>query len=141
VQEAPDTIATPAVSYSDRDIARPPRDAAKLDRIVTGQELMTRNTDQIATSIAARQAATTCSTDRTAATITTGQGQMRHNTDQTRTSVDQAPPAEASSITVESRDGAVSLEPRERFDIKPTEARPPQTLSERGKQSPSTSGV
>jgi hypothetical protein len=142
VQEAPDTIAAPAVSYSDQlDAILRDLHAMRqsLDRIIPGQELMTRSIDQIATSIAARQAPTTRSTDRTAAATTTGQGQMRRNTDQTRTSVEQAPPAKASSITVESRDGAVSLQPTERFDIKPTEGTP-QTLSESGKQSPSTSG-
>jgi hypothetical protein len=143
VQKAPGTIAAPAVSYSDQlDAILRDLHAMRqsLDRIIPGQELMTRSIDQIATSIAARQAPTTRGTDRTAAAITTGQGQMKRNTDQTRTSVDQAPPSKASSITVESRDGAVSLQPTERFDIKPTEARTPQTLSERGMQSPSTSG-
>jgi hypothetical protein len=59
---------------------------------------------------------------------------MTRSTDQTATRIDQPPSAKASSITVESRGTAVSLQPTVRLDIRPTEARPPQTLSERGKQ-------
>src|SRR5260370_17824936 len=52
----------------------------------------------------------------------------------------QAPSAKASGITVESRADGASLQPRERLNAKPTEARPPQTLSERGKQLSAASG-
>jgi hypothetical protein len=65
---------------------------------------------------------------------------MKRNTDQTTTSADQARSAKANSITVESRDGAASLQPTLTLNIKPTEAKPPQTSSERGKQSPAASG-
>jgi hypothetical protein len=44
------------------------------------------------------------------------------------------------SITVESRDAAVSLQLTVPLNRKPTEAKPPQTSSERGKQLPSASG-
>ena len=101
-------------------------------RIAAGQEQMTRNTDQTATSIAAGQEPTTRSTNQTAASIVTGQEQMTRNTDQTTTSVDQAP-SKATSIPVESRGDAASLQPTVRLNIKPTEAKPPQTLSEKGK--------
>jgi hypothetical protein len=143
VQEALDTIAAPAVSYPEQldAILRDLKAMWQtLDRIIAGQEQLTRSIDEIATSIAARQAPTTRSTYRTAATITTGQGQMRRKTDQTTTSVDQAPSAKASSVTVESRDAAVSLQLTAPLNMKPTEAKPPQTSSERGKQLPSASG-
>jgi hypothetical protein len=123
-----------------------------LDRIAAGQELITRSTDEIATSIAAGQEQkmrssdqtatstasgqepTTRSADQTVTTAASGQEQMTRSTDQTATSIDQPPSAKASSITVESRGTAISLQPTVRLDIRPTEARPPQTLSERGKQ-------
>jgi hypothetical protein len=182
VQKAPDTIAPAgaAAPYRDQrqldamlgDDLRAMR--LSLDRIVAGQELLTRAVEEIATSIAARQeqmtrnteqnatsvgtgeptkrrtdqTATTIgagreptmrSTDQTAATITTGQGQMTSNSDQTITSVDQTRSAKtASSIAVESRGDAVSLQPTLR--LKPTEAKPPQTSSERGKQLAAASG-
>jgi hypothetical protein len=109
-----------------------------LDRIVVGQELMARSIDEIATTIAARQEEMTRSTGQTAATITTGQGQMTRNTDQTTTSVDEAPSAKASSITVESRGDAVSLQPTLPLNKKPTDAKPPQTSS--GKELAAASG-
>jgi hypothetical protein len=158
VQKAPDTIA-PAGSGA------PPPDQRQLDamlgddlramrlsldRIVAGQELITRAVEKIATSIAAdkelmtrdtdqtttRQETTTRSTDQT---ITTGRGQMTSNTDQTTTSVDQTPSAKASSIAVEGRGDAVLLQPTLRLNIKPTQAKPPQSSSERGKHLPAVS--
>jgi hypothetical protein len=98
-------------------------------RIAAGQEPMTRSNDQTTISIAAGQEPTTRSTNQTAATIATGQEQMTRNTDQTATDIDQAP-SKATSIPVESRTDGASLQ----LNIKPTEAKPPQTLSERGKQ-------
>jgi hypothetical protein len=109
-------------------------------RIAAGQELITRSIEEIATSIAAGQEPTTLRTDQAAATVTAGQGQMAGNTDQTTSSVDQAPLAKASSITVESRGDTASLQPMPSLNIKTTEAKPPQTSSERGKQLPPASG-
>jgi hypothetical protein len=147
VQKAPDTIALagPADPHPDHRQLDAVLDdlyamRLSLDRIAAGQELITRSIDEIATKIAAGQEPTTRSTDQTAAIITTGQAPMTRNTDQTTTSVDQAPSAKASSIPVESGTDKASLQPTEHFDIKPTEARPPQTLSERGKQLSATSG-
>jgi hypothetical protein len=101
--------------------------------IAAGQERMTRSADQTATSIAAGQEPTTQSANQTAATIGTGQEEITHNTDQTATDVDQAP-SKAASIPVESRGDAASFQPTARLNIKPTDAKPPQTLPERGKQ-------
>jgi hypothetical protein len=140
-REAPDTIAASAVSYPDQPYALL-RDLhamqQSLDRFVAGQEQMTRRTDQTTKSIAAGQEPTTRRANQTAATITTGQGQMRRNTDQAASSVDQTRSAKA--ITVESRGDAASLHETLRLNIKPTEAKPPQTSSERDKQRSSTSG-
>jgi hypothetical protein len=108
-------------------------------RIAVGQEQMTRSIDQAATGITAGQEPTTRSTDQTAATIDTGQEQMTRNTDQTPTSIDQAP-SKAISIPVERRGDAASLQPTVRSNIKPTEAKPPQTLSEKGKPLSAASG-
>jgi hypothetical protein len=84
--------------------------ARSVDRIATSQEQITRSVDQIAPSIAARQE------------------QMTRGTDQTAISVDEVPTTEASNVTVERRDRAVSLQPAARL----TE-RPPQTLAEKEK--------
>jgi hypothetical protein len=108
-------------------------------RIVAGQEQRTRRTDQTATSIAAGQEPTTPSANQTAATIATGQEQVTRNTDQTAISIDQAP-SKASSIPVESRGDAASLQPKARLNIMPTEAKRPQTLSEKGKPISAASG-
>jgi hypothetical protein len=60
--------------------------------------------------------------------------QLTRNTDQTTTSVDQAPSAQTDSIPPESRGEAASPQPTVPLNIKPTEARARQTLSEKGKQ-------
>jgi hypothetical protein len=148
VQKAPDTIAPAGSAASHADQQR--LDAMlgddlhamrlDLDRIAAGQELITRSIGEIATRIAAGQEQMTRSTDPTAATITTGQAQMTSNSDQTTTSVDEAPSAKASSIAVENRGDAVSLQPALRGDIKPSEAGLAQTLSERGKPLSAASG-
>jgi hypothetical protein len=52
---------------------------------------------------------------------------------ETATSVDQAPAARASDVIVESQGDEVSLQPTMRLNIKPTEAKPPEALSEKGK--------
>jgi hypothetical protein len=135
-QEAPGTMAAPAVSvlnHLDAMLGDLHAMRQSLDRIVAGQELIMRNIDEIATSIAAGQEQSRRSTDLTAPTITTGQGQVTRNTDPTTTSLDQAPSSNA-SMTVESRGDAASLQPTAPLNVKPTEARPPQTLSETGKQ-------
>jgi hypothetical protein len=90
------------------------------------QPAVRQNIKKIDTTIAAGQEPTTRSTDQMA----TGQEQMMHNTDQTATSADQAPATTTSNVTAESRPDAASLQPAAR----PTEARPPQVSSERGKQ-------
>src|SRR5262249_11265471 len=136
-QEAPDTIAASAVSCSDQLYAILRDLRQSLDRFVAGREQMTRSTNQTTNSIAAGQEPTTRRANQTAATITTGQGQMTRNTDQTASSVDQARSAKA--ITIESRGDAASLH-QTPLSIKPTEAKPPQTSSERDKQRSSTSG-
>jgi hypothetical protein len=84
-----------------------------VERIAAGQEQITRTVDQIATRIAA------------------GQQQTTRTTDQTSTSVGQASYADPSSIAVEGRADRASSQPMVRLDIKPTEARSPQTLPER----------
>jgi hypothetical protein len=99
--------------------------------IAAGQEQKTRRTDQTATSIAAGQEPTTPSTNQTAAAIATGQADL------TVISIDQAP-SKATSIPVESRGDAASLQPTVR--LKPTEAKRPQTLSEKGKPLSAASG-
>ena len=60
--------------------------------------------------------------------------ELTPDTDQTTTSVDQAPSARADSIPVESQGDAASLQPTVPSDIKPTEAKTLQTLSDIGKQ-------
>jgi hypothetical protein len=143
VQKAPDTIAASAVSYPDQlDAILRDLHAMRqsLDRIVAGQELMTRSIDEIATSIAARQAPTTRSTDQTPASVAARQEPTMRSTDQTTTSVDQAPSAEASSIAVESRANGAALQPALRVHVKHGQAGLPQMSSERGKQLPAVSG-
>jgi hypothetical protein len=107
--------------------------------IAASHEQMTRGTDQTATSIAAGQEPTTRTNDQTEATINTGQGQMTRDTDQTASSPDQAS-SKATSIPVESRADGAPLQPALRMNIEPSEARLPQTLSERGKQLSAASG-
>jgi len=88
-----------------------------------------QNADKIATTIGAGREPTPGSTDQ----IFTGQEQMGRNTDQ---SVDQAPATKVSNITVESQGDAASLQPVARL----IEARPPQTLAEKGKSLSAKSG-
>src|SRR5258708_31626611 len=92
-----------------------------IDWIAAGQEEIARSIDQIVKGIAA------------------GQEQTTRSTDQTATSAAQAPSGKAIDITVESRANEASLHPTARLDIEPTEVRPPQTLSETGKQPPAAS--
>jgi hypothetical protein len=72
--------------------------------------------------------------------IASGPQQMTRDTDQTATGVTQAASAQTGGIAAESRTDGASLQPTVRLDIKPTEVRPPQTLSERGKQFSAASG-
>jgi hypothetical protein len=61
--------------------------------------------------------------------------ELTRNTDRTTTSVDQAPRAQTDSIPLESRGDAASSQPTVPSNIKPTEAKALQTLSEKkGKQ-------
>jgi hypothetical protein len=64
--------------------------------------------------------------NRSADQLATGQAPTAHSTDQTAAT-------EATSIPVASRADGPSLQPTEHFDKKPTEARPSQTVSEKGK--------
>jgi hypothetical protein len=128
-QKAPDTIAraASAAPYPDRQqFGAMLRDiqsiSQSIDQIAAGQEQIVRSVDQIATTIA------------------TTQEQMTRTTDQTAISIAQAPSADATRITVESRADAASLQPMVRLEMKPTEARPPQTLSERGQQLSAATG-
>jgi len=123
VQKAPDMIAPAASPAPYRDYQQ--LDAMlrdlhamqqSVDRIAAGQEQLARTTDQIATSIAI------------------GREQTMRTTDQPAAGVAQVPSANPSGITVESRTDGTSLQPMVRLDIKPTEARSPETLSEKGKQ-------
>jgi hypothetical protein len=163
VQKAPDTIALagsavvgPDQLQLDAMLGELHAMRLSLDRIAAGQELITRSIDEIATSIAAGQERMTRSTDQTAtsvaagqeprqstnqtaASIAAGQEQITRNTDQTATDIDQAP-SKPTSIPVESRTDGALLQPTARLNIKPTEARPPQTSSERGKQLSAASG-
>jgi hypothetical protein len=100
-----------------------------IERIAAGQERTTRSIDQIAITLAT-------SREQISSTgqIATGQEQITPTIDQTATSSAQAPSAQASGITVGSRTGGASLQPTVPSNTEPTEARPTQTLSERGKQ-------
>jgi hypothetical protein len=60
--------------------------------------------------------------------------ELTRNTDQTTTNIDQAPSAQTNSIPLESRGPAASSQPTVPLNIKPTEAKALQTLSEKGKQ-------
>jgi hypothetical protein len=145
VQKAPDRIAPAASDAPDRRQLDAMLDddlhaiRLSLDRIVAGQELITRSIDEIATSIAARQEQMTRSADQTPATIATGQDQMTRSTDGTASSTAQAPATDATRITV-GRAGGAALQPALRVDIKPSETGPAQTSSERGKQLAAASG-
>jgi hypothetical protein len=117
--------------------------------IAADQEPTTRGTDQIATN----QEPTTPSIGQVAQEPTTpsiGQiaqepttpsaDQIATSQELTTRSADQTTAAKVTRIKVQSGAHGASSQPTERFDRKPTEARPPQTLSERGKQLSATSG-
>jgi hypothetical protein len=112
----------------DRIAAGQERMTRSLDQIPTSlaarQEQITRSIDQIATSLAAGQEQITRSTDPTATSIAASQEQVTRSTDQTATSIGQTPSANASGVTVDSRDDATSSQPAARSNIKPTEAKP-----------------
>ena len=114
-QKTPDMVALDAV-LRDLDAMR-----QSIDRIAASQEQITRSIDQIATSIA------------------TGQEPTRR-TDETASSTAQALAADANRITVESGAEGAALRTAVHVDIQPSEARLPQTLSERGKQLSTASG-
>jgi hypothetical protein len=89
-----------------------------IDRLVAAHEEILRSIGQIATSTAV------------------GQKQMAGSIDQTDADSAQTPAANASGITLESRNGGAPV----RLDMRPTEVRTPQILSERGKQFSAASG-
>ena len=125
-------LATPAApSLDQQHLNAMSLDAIRqsVDRIAAGHELILRSIDQIATRTAASHAQITRSLDQIAA----GQEQMTHNTDQTAANIAQAASAKASDIGVESPVVKASLQPTLGLDAKPTEAGPPETLSEREK--------
>jgi hypothetical protein len=97
----------------------------------TSFELDAVGQNNIASAIGADREPTPRSTDQ----IAIGQEQevTTRNTDQ---SVDQAPATKTSKFTVESQGDGASLQPAARL----TEARPPQTLAEKGKPLSATSG-
>jgi hypothetical protein len=113
-QKTPDMIAFDAVLRGLNAMRQ------SIDRAAASQEKTTRSIDQIATSIAAGQ-------------------ELTRSTDETVSSTTQAPVTDA-TITVESRADQASLQPTERFAIKPTEVRSPQTLPEKGKHPTAASG-
>jgi hypothetical protein len=160
VQNAPDVIApaapaTPSFDHQQLSTMSLDLDAVqqRIDRIAAGQEQITRSIDQIATTIAGGQEQitrsidqiatsreqTTRSTGQTSTIVATGKEQMTPTIDQTAANIGHDPSATAGGITVESRDGA-SSQPTVGLNTKPTETRPPQTLSERGKQFSAASG-
>jgi hypothetical protein len=107
----PDVIAPAASSAEQLNVMR-----SDLD--VLGQSV-----DKSATTIAADPEPTTRGTD-----------QIGVDQEPTTRSTDQTAATKTSSTPVETRADGASLQPTERFDIKPTEARSSRTLSERGKQ-------
>jgi hypothetical protein len=97
--------------------------AMSIDLDVVGQDV-----DKSATTIAADREPTARSTDQ----IATRQEPATRRTDQTAATKATGVPA--------SRTDGTSLRPMVRLNKKPTEAKPPQTSSERGKQLPAMSG-
>jgi hypothetical protein len=112
-------------------LAAPAPSAEKLN--ATSFDLDAVGQNNIATTIGADREPTPRSTDQIA--IGQEQEETTRNTDQTPISVDQAPTTKASNFTVESQ-GAASLQPAARL----IEARPPQTLAEKGKPLSASSG-
>jgi hypothetical protein len=94
------------------------------------------NATAVTASVAAHPARQQPDADR----IVSGQEQMTRETDQTGTSITQAASAHTGGVVVESRADGASPQPTLRLNRKPTEARSPQTLSEKGKQLSVTSG-
>jgi hypothetical protein len=90
--------------------------------------------NNIATTIGPDREPTPRSTNQIA--IGQEQEETTRNTYQTPISVDQAPATKASKVTVASRGDGASLQPAAGL----TEARPPQTLAEKGKPLSATSG-
>jgi hypothetical protein len=146
-QNAPNmiTLATTATPSFDQQLSAMSLDLNAVrqgvDRIAAGQEQLTRSIDQIGADIATGQEQITLSSDQIAPDIAASQEQMTRSSNQSTTGIGQAPPARASGITVESRAEGASLQQTVRLDINPTtEARPPESLSETGKQLSAPSG-
>ena len=113
-------------------LAAPPAPAAETFNALSF-DLGAVGQNNSATTIAAGREPASRSTDQIA--IGQEQEETMRNTDQTPISVDQAPMTKTSNVTVESQ-GAASLQPPARL----IEARPPQTLAEKGKPLSATSG-
>jgi hypothetical protein len=124
VQKTPEMVASTAS-------AAPFRNQQQLDEVVRDLDAMRQSIERIAAS----QEQITRSIDQ----IATSQ-ELTRSTDETASTTAQAPAADATRITVESRTDGALLQPTERFDIKPTKAKPPQTSSERDKRLPAASG-
>jgi hypothetical protein len=92
------------------------------------------NATAVAASVAPYPAQQQLDADR----IASGQEQMTRETDQTETSITQV--ASAQSIVAERRTDGSSPQPMMRLNTRPTEARSPQALSEKGKQLSAASG-
>jgi hypothetical protein len=105
--------------------------------IAADQEPTTRGTDQIATN----QEPTTASIGQIAQEpATPSTDQIATSQELTTRGADQTTAAKATRIKVESRAHGASSQPTERFDRKLTDARSPQTLSEKRKQLSATGG-
>ena len=130
-----DQIATRITTAHHEQMARNTEETA------ASQKQATDSIDQIVTSITAGQEESR-STDETAADqkqsgstdeTSADQKQIPGSIDQSAVRTARALSAKASGITVGSRADEGSPQPTARSDTRPTEARPPQTLSERGK--------
>jgi hypothetical protein len=117
------SLAAPAAPFDQQQL-NASLDAMRqsIDRLVAAHEQILRSIGQIATGSAA------------------GQKQMAGSIDRTDADSAQTPPAKARGITVGSRTDGAGLQPTVRLDIRPTEVRPPQILSETGKQFSVASG-
>jgi hypothetical protein len=143
-QNAPGMIgrATPAApSFDQRQGDATSLDAIRqsVDRISAGYDQIMRSIEQIATRTTDHEQMTR-DTDQITNNIAAGQEQITRSIDQIVTSSAQAPSANANGITAESQANGASLQPAVRLEIKPTEAGPPQTPSEKGNQVSAASG-
>jgi hypothetical protein len=113
-QKTPEMVAPTAA-------AAPFRNQQQLDEVVRDLDAMRQSIERIAAS----QEQITRSIDQIASSQ-----ELTRSTDEAASSTAEAPAADATHITAERRADGASLQATERFDIKPTDARPP----ERGKE-------